>query len=69
MTQLNEHELPMLLAQRLPDDPSRVRAWCCWCRRFHYHGAGEGHRVAHCGEGSPFRDGGYLLKLQQEGGA
>lgn len=43
--------------------------WCPFCRRGHYHGLGEGHRVAHCtNEASPFKEGlqqwphGYTLK-------
>lgn len=36
------------------------RFFCPVCERFHYHGAAEGHRVAHCG-GGPYREGGYYL--------
>src|SRR5687768_17076675 len=24
------------------------RVWCCHCDRWHDHGAGNGHRIAHC---------------------
>lgn len=42
----------------------KVKTWsfhCPYCRTVHTHSAGEGHRVAHCHEGSPFRNGGYFL--------
>ncbi len=32
--------------------------------RKHYHGLGEGRRVAHCAEG-PLCDTGYILKLRK----
>lgn len=47
----------------------QVAGWCPFCRRWHYHGRGDGHRVAHCtNENSPFKEGlqrwphGYSLK-------
>lgn len=40
-----------------------LSAWCPFCRRWHHHGAGEGHRVAHCiNPESPFHKTGYILK-------
>jgi hypothetical protein len=39
--------------------------WCPLCRRKHTHGAGPGHRVAHCHSdvGRRAWPDGYLLKL------
>lgn len=38
--------------------------WCPWCAALHCHGAGPGHRTAHCREAdSPYRQSGYVLKL------
>jgi hypothetical protein len=40
------------------------RFWCRFCRRYHLHSAGEGHRVAHCvDDQSPYRRTGYVLAL------
>ena len=46
--------------------------WCPFCKKWHLHGASEGHRVAHCfcrapmepysNIESPFRKTGYILK-------
>ena len=38
--------------------------WCKYCKRFHYHGPMDGHRVAHCTtKDSPFHERGYILKV------
>jgi hypothetical protein len=37
------------------------RIWCRYCRGFHYHGPGEGHREAHCHSGTPYDATGYNL--------
>jgi hypothetical protein len=41
--------------------------WCPFCKRYHEHGKGAGHRVAHCTEKDDFEYGGfphgYILKL------
>jgi hypothetical protein len=54
---------PELTAYPDGDQPdSGLRAWCAWCHRWHHHGPGYGHRVAHChNQASPYRDGGYIL--------
>jgi len=61
---------PILLAHetRTGDGTLIWRAWCPFCCIYHTHGAGPGHRVAHCdsdGE-SPFRNGGYELRLEKK---
>lgn len=54
---------PIVQAYRIehPVSPSLV-FWCVHCRRWHTHGAGDGHRVAHCKDGAPYTRGGYVLK-------
>jgi hypothetical protein len=38
------------------------RVWCRFCVCWHDHGAGEGHRIAHCADpGSPYNREGYNL--------
>ena len=40
------------------------RVWCCYCKRWHQHGAQPGHRVAHCHVAtSPYKATGYVLEL------
>lgn len=40
-----------------------LSAWCPFCARWHHHGQGEGHKVAHCTEpDSPLKSTGYVLK-------
>jgi hypothetical protein len=44
------------------DEQGFLRVWCQPCNRWHYHGMGAGHRVAHCiDKRSPYRDTGYTL--------
>lgn len=41
---------------------SQLVVWCQHCGAYHFHGHGEGHRVAHCTvETSPYRETGYDL--------
>ncbi len=69
-------DIPVLLAEPDPDRPkTTIRAWCPWCRRWHYHGAfldGQvyAHKVAHCPHdgGSPLLKTGYYVKRQPEDG-
>lgn len=36
---------------------------CVFCRRWHFHGAGAGHRAAHCHiDSSPYCKRGYILE-------
>ena len=49
--------------------PELLRVWCRFCRCWHLHGAGYGHRAAHCADldrrcrpvVSPYKDTGYYL--------
>ena len=44
-----------------------LRVWCVHCHRWHQHGQGGGHRVAHCTiVSSPYRLTGYVLALAEE---
>lgn len=37
--------------------------WCDHCQLWHHHGAGEGHRIAHClSTDSPYKTSGYYLR-------
>lgn len=52
--------IPIVLCEKSGTD--QFRFYCQYCRRYHYHGAAEGHRVAHCiNDTSPFQSTGYYL--------
>ena len=42
-------DAPTLGAKEVEEDGVKVwLVWCKHCRRWHAHGPGEGHRIAHC---------------------
>jgi len=45
---IDDEGYPHLPAVVLPNDQITWRVWCRYCKKFHTHGAGPGHRVAHC---------------------
>jgi hypothetical protein len=50
-----------------PGGVTQWRFWCGWCGKWHFHGAGAGHRVAHCTSmNSPYLRSGYILKLARK---
>jgi len=57
----NETPSPILAAVEYHADGS-LCGWCPFCRKWHYHGIGEGHRSAHCPHDTPFKKTGYELK-------
>jgi hypothetical protein len=57
---------PVFLCRPIEGDPLRWKFWCPYCERDHTHSAMDGHRAAHCFEGSPLRDSGYTIKLDPE---
>ena len=58
-------DAPTLPAYEVEIEGIRVwRVWCKHCRRWHEHGAGEGHRIAHCeDQNSAYRLDRYNLSL------
>ena len=59
-------DAPVLDAPHLPayqsESGKQWFAWCVFCQRWHQHGSGPGHRVAHCHcEDSPYKQTGYTL--------
>jgi hypothetical protein len=57
MKKFQDDSMPLLLG--IPCD-YQFAVWCPYCRRMHYHGKVEGHRVAHC-EAGPFYQRGYYI--------
>ncbi len=50
-----------------------MKFWCPYCKTWHYHGRGDGHRTAHCCDTSdsrhyekPFYKDGYIIKLMSK---
>ncbi len=42
---------------------ARMRVWCRYCKQWHSHGVGEGHRIAHCSNRNrKYKKTGYFLK-------
>ena len=60
MTEIDLTGIPVLPAY---DTSYQYHVWCMWCRRWHFHSRGEGHRVAHCDKVTPYTATGYILKL------
>jgi len=45
-----------------------LKVWCRYCRSWHNHGPGAGHRVAHCADPlNPYYRSGYILVPYCEG--
>lgn len=53
-------EAPVLPAYAVKN---RWYVWCSDCREWHSHGAGEGHREAHCNRPTRYLRSGYNLAL------
>lgn len=55
------HHIPVLEAFPRTDCHG-WKVWCAWCRAWHLHGTGLGHRTAHCTIAtSPFHQTGYFM--------
>jgi hypothetical protein len=53
-------EIPTLPAYATTE--GHLRVYCVHCRKWHYHGEGAGHRMAHCmDDESPYHRTGYYL--------
>ena len=65
---LNAPILPAYQDRSKKTGAIRWRVWCRFCGRWHYHGPGEGHRVAHCNGETPYSVSGYNLVRRRRGG-
>lgn len=55
-------DTPELLALPRCKGSDLLKVWCVYCDKWHVHGMGYGHRVAHCeSDASPYRETGYIL--------
>ncbi len=63
-----DEQIPIVECIPRTDWPDGLRFYCVFCNKYHLHGDGEGHRVAHCHNGdSPFDKTGYILKIKHGG--
>ena len=62
---LFDSDAPILRTFEVVDDLGRTlwRVHCPFCRDWHYHGPGFGHRVEHCPVPTPFSETGYNIAL------
>ena len=61
-----EDGIPVLRA--IPYTPEGfLKVWCPDCETWHFHGKGEGHRVAHCREKTSMKRTGYILRVVHDG--
>lgn len=62
------------LPRKIMNHTDGMKFWCPFCKAWHHHGRGNGHRVAHCvigrnnwdKETSPFVKTGYNLKIMSK---
>lgn len=62
---MNDKDIPVVDAV-VRTDGKGLKMYCRYCKQWHLHGEGEGHRVAHCNNDSPYKKTGYILRLKQE---
>ena len=65
MTEIDTASAPTLPA--LDAGNGQLRVWCAYCKRYHLHGGGGGHRVAHCDKVTPYSVTGYILEIAKGG--
>lgn len=56
-------EIPVVFGKLRSDFKGGIRFLCPYCKKYHLHGRGEGHRVEHCDRITPFSKKGYYLRL------
>jgi hypothetical protein len=58
----NLDTIPTLEAMPVDGCTDQWKVWCQYCETFHFHGAIDGHRVAHCHtDSSPYKRSGYII--------
>jgi hypothetical protein len=60
-------EFPLIKCLPRLDFEGGMKFWCPFCKKWHNHGRGDGHRAAHCtASNSPFNEHGYVIKLMSK---
>ena len=59
-----DNKFPVIKCLPRSDFIGGMTFWCPFCNKWHNHGQGDGHRVAHClGSDSPYKKRGYIIKM------
>ena len=56
---------PVIECEEREDITKGLKFYCEYCAEEHLHGIGDGHRLSHCKQNSPYSETGYILKLKQ----
>ncbi len=56
-------EIPIFICEPRTDFYGGMRFFCPKCRIWHFHGRGEGHRVAHCANSANYPHG-YEIRMR-----
>jgi len=57
---------PVVYVETRKDFPEGWKFYCKYCKDWHLHGRGLGHRVAHCSNpDSPYKKTGYILDIKK----
>lgn len=63
VNKMKDKDYPIVLTEDRDDGVEGQMFWCPFCKKYHYHGEGDGHRTAHCDNpNSPWLDTGYIVK-------
>ncbi len=64
---VKKEEIPLIKCLPRTDFEGGMKFWCPWCKKWHLHGIGDGHRAEHCTvDNSPFKAHGYVIKLMSK---
>jgi len=60
-------KIPVIKCLPRPDFQGGMMFWCPFCRKYHRHGRGDGHRAAHCtNPDSPYNETGYIIRMMSK---
>ena len=60
-------DAPTLGAKEVEENGEKLwLVWCRYCVKWYAHGPGQGHRVAHCKQMTPYTATGYNLALSDK---
>ena len=62
----NPQRAPVIKCLPRLDFLGGMRFWCPFCKKWHYHGRGNGSRVEHCDFDSPSHGQSYVIKMMSK---
>jgi len=63
---MNPQRIPVIKCLPRLDFLGGMRFWCPFCKKWHYHGRGNGSRVEHCDFDSPSHGQSYVIKMMSK---